>query len=328
MKIRDRGKKFLDPEDPEFGVLKVKKIGAKKHLEDSTLMQTRLEGKFNDLIEINNGTINSSHGVEFIGDVFPKKVEKLRAAGEKRKLKVLNNGAGLGLYNEQVREALGDDVKIIGTSLSNLKFTREEIVEKTRQAVTRSHAALPDHHIKKKEIPYSKDRETLIKKLLGKGKQKKVDKIRESILELRDFQEFDVILDTYGELYYASMYDQINEDDEKTEFNQIFDALVRKLLSSGELYIASLYKNTAVYMWQNAEKLEEKYGIQIFFDNIFSKTELLKKLPKGTHIDYNSVNKALQAIANGRKKSQITQKEAQLLLESIRDGVRYKITKK
>ncbi|PIZ94862.1 MAG: hypothetical protein COX81_02400 [Candidatus Magasanikbacteria bacterium CG_4_10_14_0_2_um_filter_37_12] len=345
MRKSERGEKFLDPKDMDFKKHLEQKKEAKHVIDESCMIQDRLEGEFGDLLEKNNGTVNSWHGLKFIGDVLPRKIAELRASGKNRKLQVLNSGAGLGLYNAQIRESLGRDVNVIGTSLSNLRHNRKEIVEKTKNEVTERQNQLSQHHPDKNIDPYSVKRKILIAHTLEK-KHKKIDQIRESVLELRDFEEFDVILDTYGELHYASKHDhekqnqkkettrvaesESQREDEFTEFHKVLEALVSKLLSSGELYIASLYKSSSRYLWQNAGKLEKKYGIKIFFDNDITKEDILKLLPKNTKIDYDSVHRILHRVAHGRSNpssKELDKQKATNVMRSIRDGLRYKIVK-
>lgn len=142
-------------------------------------------------------------------------------------VRVLDCGGGIGIYAEQLRGIFGDKVKVTTTGLSPnsaLKIRREYLS-------VDSFNVLPDWPISKDMHPD--------------------DNVCQSILQMSNRPEFDLILDTYGEQFY------INENFKK----KYFDAIINKLRSGGEASIVPFSSETNFY--DIKDELEAKYPVTL-----------------------------------------------------------------
>jgi hypothetical protein len=137
--------------------------------------------------------------------VIPRLLKELPAG---QKLKILDNGAGIGVFSDQIRAKFGDRVDVYSTGLSK-QAARE--------------------YRKKESLP----------------KLHKNDLKWRSIQELSDYPEFGLIIDTYGEAFYRTTeHIRLNEEeiglgvDLLKEFYKHIEQIVKKLLPGG---YATLY---------------------------------------------------------------------------------------
>lgn len=144
------------------------------------------------------------HQQPFIRKVIPELINK---KNDGKKVHILELGSGAGIFAEQIRQAFEDRVEVYTTGLK----------KKAAQQSRTAHGT--------QNIPYLSE---LPKKL------KKQDLKWRSISELRDFQEFDLIIDTIGEAEYR-----------KDLFNEYFDHVAAKLLPGGEAFIVLFYRTEA-----------------------------------------------------------------------------------
>jgi protein-L-isoaspartate O-methyltransferase len=122
-------------------------------------------------------SISHLHGESFIEGFLASKVRNLKG---QEKVKVLDLGGGSGAYAEQIRQKFGNSVRVYTTGI------RKEMAKLIRNQ--------PEIFGRK----VSTEAESLIKN----KKLKKDDLKWRSIRQLSDYQEFDLILSTYGEMFY------------------------------------------------------------------------------------------------------------------------------
>lgn len=138
-------------------------------------------------------SISKAQELYFIRDIIPKMLERKRTQGEKEYANILDVGGGIGLYAQQIRDNFGPEkVRVYTTGL------RKRLAKKVREK--------------------------------RGGRLDKDDLRWRSILQLRDFPEFDLILDTWGEFYYT-------DDKNKQKY---LDAVIKKLLPNGFACIAPI----------------------------------------------------------------------------------------
>lgn len=160
--------------------------------------------------------LNAEHGKDFIGKIIPETIARVRNRHPDQPARILDLGGGLSLVAAEIRKNFGKAVQVYTTMLN-----RPVAAEKRRQMVeTRRGKVWP---LKKDNIIASLPAELDARD--GKWR---------SIEELTDYPEFDLMLDTYGELYYATV---------SSGFKVCYMAAVRKLQVGGELHIARLENN-------------------------------------------------------------------------------------
>lgn len=144
----------------------------------------------------NYETIRDLHGISFIENVIPALIAK-KKKGER--VKILDVGGGSAAFADQIRKVFGDFVKVYSTGLS--KKTAREFRKEINGT---EHANL--HH----------------------------DDLKwRSVLELSDFEEFDLIVDTYGEFYYTNDATQYSF---AAQFRYI-STIVSKLRPGGQAFV-------------------------------------------------------------------------------------------
>ena len=145
---------------------------------------------------------------------------------KKRPVRILVLGGDVGFFNDEVRHNYGNKVEVFGTTIETA-YSR-----KRKRAII--------EWLKTK----SEFKEPETKDYLLKALQKDIhpnDRKWRSIVEMRDFPEFDMIIDTYGELKYSSAGKDIYDQGERL-FDLTMKAALLKLLPGGDLYISDLDK--------------------------------------------------------------------------------------
>lgn len=236
---RPRGEKFLSPEELGEKAKEWSAVAAKRLGDHRDTIFNRIEGENKG----DHGSIDLIHRTSFINEVIPYFLEN-KKNGEK--VRILDIGTGAALYPKQLRERFGNMVEVYSTGLS------KKMAHKHRGEGI-------------KDVPIPKLHPNDLK--------------WRSILELRDGEEFDLILDSYGEQLYTT---QLVESGH-AEFLKYLEAVVKKLKPGG---LASIYpvlseKNN---FEQVKSYLEEKYGV------LFETDEELPRTRESRFYDSN-VNK-------------------------------------
>ena len=78
---------------------------------------------------------------------------------------------------------------------------------------------------------------------------------------MNDEPEFDLIIDTYGELGNAD--EERVFKNEESHFLTLLGKNIKKLLPEGRLFVSFMGYHPEGYLTAKQEKLEEKYAIQI-----------------------------------------------------------------
>ena len=177
----------------------------------------------------------------------------------KTQLKVLDVGGGAGIYAEQIRKEFGEQVRVYTTGL---KKQAARLSRHGLRAGTLSHFTLP----KGVEIDPEPHRDDL--------------KWR-SILQLHDFPEFDLIVDTAGEFAYS-----VNDNDKIYDtIENYLTAVIHKLVSGGYASISFISEKQKPFLERVLEDLRETYdNVEfIFFENPYPSREpefILKVIKK------------------------------------------------
>ncbi len=200
MKIPERGRPFLSPAELRDQVERWRKAGAANESKEDgyNYEATRYERAGNDY-----NSIEQIHGESFIR--FIEDLIKKRTSEDKpfQRVKILDVGGGAGFYAEQLRNKFGDKVEVFTTGLS----------KKAAQEARRRESSLI-------EITGSTHIEEPLSQKLHPNDLK-----WRSILQLRDYPEFDLIIDTFGEYNYSVK----NETDSK----KYLQAVASKLKGPG-----------------------------------------------------------------------------------------------
>lgn len=240
-----KGEKFISEQElAEFA-------GAWKKAADNTESNnsysypfTRLE---QDKIDDNEFSekIEDEHGVHFIRDVIPYLISK--HPGEK--IKILDVGGGIGAYSEQIRQAFPNEVEVFSTGLS------KKIAKKVR-------ASMVEKKDEWKWLPPKLDRNDL--------------KWR-SVKQLSDYQEFHLIVDTFGEHYYDVYAKNKGTKDKFDKLELYLTIIAKKLLPGGMASIKGgvFYSDEDQYQYLKA-RLEKNLGMQILYDKKYGTLTVLK----------------------------------------------------
>lgn len=172
MGIEHKGSKFLSPDEHKKKILEWESVAHEHEEKGYRYRAVRVEG------EGGQHAIEEMHGRSFI-DEIKKRLADQDAQGVQEKIRVLDCGGGAALYAAQIREIFDKRVDIYTTGLkkSTAKNTRDMLAKEI-------------------EVPQ------LISRLAAKPLHKHDLKWR-SVEELRDFPEFDFIIDTFGEKNYT-----------------------------------------------------------------------------------------------------------------------------
>jgi|SRR3989339_1297254 len=210
-------------------------------------------------------TINQLHGVDFLNDVIPKLIEKISMSGVNRKVKILDMGCGLGFFNDQIRAKFGDKVEVYGTGINkaNLKKRKAAIIKDIRSG---------------KIIMPESDREEILSETDGNLHPN--DAKWNSVEELSDFPEFDLIIDSEGEMIYAGGTGAgffPKGDSTQTKLQ----CAIKKLNPGGQLFIYRIHKNHKGITPERRQWLEDTYGV-IIEDNEAAHFSKALKITKAT----------------------------------------------
>ena len=307
MTMSEHGPKFISLGTPDFAVQLSRVKKAKNNVIPGLWNEhlTRLESTGDHDPYSGWGEINKKHGVRFIEDIIPQKIKTLRENGEKRNLRVLDLGCGFGFFGDQIRHS-GVEAKVYGTTIKHPSKSKKDAKE----------ALLADLQ--------ARNQIKILKKLHGqlKDKQGRNDRITQSILELHNFPEFDLIIETFGELFYAGLDDQEKNDTESSLFTQHLEAAIKKLMTGGELYISNLPFCSVKYLWDNYELLEKKLGITINLVGGYTKEQLKILLSDTNPLD--NIDSKIEVLYRSKDKEQ---KEQIQILQDLKMGRRILIKK-
>ncbi|MFA6533611.1 MAG: hypothetical protein WCT37_00395 [Patescibacteria group bacterium] len=209
---------------------------------DRRVMECRLaDRKMGDYSREGDYTINELHGVDFLNEVIPGMIETRKAAGIKGKMKILDLGCGFGFFNDQIRSKFGDQVEVFGTSLVK------------KRAERRKKAIVQDIKQGKINLSAAESREILSQ--ISSDLHPNDAKWR-SILEMSDKPEFDLEIDSAGELLYSGS-GFLPQD---RYFDQTLGAAIEKLNPGGKLFVA---RTQGQYFDFLKEKFEAQYPVVI-----------------------------------------------------------------
>lgn len=316
-----RGKKFLPLEgrytDTSAGskIVESRKQAIEKHdlkrlQSESSVMTFRLGKTHHDQIDRANGDVETTHQVDFFRHIQRALEEKK----DPRRFQVLLLGSGVGLFNDELRATFGKKIDVKGISLVN-----EGVLGKQKKMLQR-HAVLgtgpfdvgSEEANKELEPRRQRVREVLRE---GSGVRQQPTVRREdakwaSILDLRDYPEFDLIIDTFDELFYASKEPEPSSRSphERFEmFNWKMRAAIHKLRPGGELYIGRLQHEKVeahsglAYFWQSIPDLQREEGVKVFLNGVSYEhlvRALSERIPMGEHPSFSQVMSRLELLTN------------------------------
>lgn len=197
------------------------------------------------------GEINGFHGRSIIKDVIPSLIQRKQS----EKVKIIDVGAGACLYTEQIRKEFGDKVDVYSTGL------RKKTAKQEREKIQAGES--PDFE----EIRYITPHEGRIFWTPSTSLHPNDLKWR-SILELSKHPEFDLILDTNGELRSA-----VNNLDYLKKY---LSAVIIKLNSQGVASLAGVNLKHDNLFRQISEELSGERPEQSLTSE--AKLELLNRL--------------------------------------------------
>ena len=147
--------------------------------------------------------IEEEHGISFFEQIIPR---LLQSKKEHEIVKILDIGGGVGIFSAELRKRFGDKIKVYTTGL------RKQPARMFRRA---TNYLTPDlsQTIHQDDLKWR------------------------SILELKNYPEFDLIVDTYGEQYYGTVTDS-------EKFTLYIQAIIAKLQPGGIASISPI-ENTA-----------------------------------------------------------------------------------
>lgn len=172
--------------------------------------------------------------VRLHGESFIKNIDRMLNRDSKITIKVLDLGGGANLYAEQIRKRFGDRVRVYTTGLT------KESPRKMREAI------LADG-VTSSNISGKNDFDISLE-------NHKDDLKWRTVTELRNFPEFDLIIDTIGEYEYNA--NNLGKEYEERYFN----AIVAKLLPGGKASVTYFHEDEKDYV----EKTLSKHNDIIF----------------------------------------------------------------
>lgn len=206
-----------------------------------SLLDSRLGNLSTDQVSSFDQSIADVHGVDFITDVIPHTIQRVRQEHPHRKVRILDTGAGLGLFADQVRHVFGDDVVMFGTGLG-----RAESVQRKRDLLDRLRR--PD-----KLTGLTPEEKQFILEFAQDNIHPNDTKWT-GLLDLHNFEEFDLIIDTFGEFHYAK-----NEGD----FGRLLGVALLKLRPGGQLYIANASPWLRRVIEEHSKQIKKSYHVDI-----------------------------------------------------------------
>ncbi|MEK7540311.1 MAG: hypothetical protein AAB558_03620 [Patescibacteria group bacterium] len=167
--------------------------------------------------------INEEHGEDFLNQVIPSIIKRVRDQGSKRKVRILDSGCGLGFFTDQIRQKFGEEVAVYGTSIENPVQPEVSANQK------KSYIDFIKQHAE--ELPPGVELDKLKDTIHPNDAQFR------SIVEMRQFPEFDLIIDTSGEFLYSGKGFMPMD----SYFDLVLKAALQKLGSKGELYVSRVH---------------------------------------------------------------------------------------
>ncbi len=210
----------------------------------------RADDKFLQLgydFENDKETINELHGEDFLSDIIPKIIERVRLSGSKRKIKILDMGCGLGFFNDQIRAKFGDEVEVYGTSIakSNLQKRKRKIVDDVKNGIIEMNEDEKSRFLQETD-----------------GSLHPNDGKWNSVVELSDFPEFDLIVDSEGEIIYAGGTGvKFFPKADSTQVKLI--CAIKKLNAGGQLFVSRIHERHRHLTPERIRKIETQYGVII-----------------------------------------------------------------
>lgn len=192
-------------------------------------------------------TINELHGEDFLNDVIPHIIERVRLSGGKRKVKILDMGCGLGFFNDQIRRKFGEEVEVFGTGInkSSLKKRKAEIILDVQSG------KIEMSEVEKEQLLSETD-----------GTLHPNDAKWNSIEELSRYPEFDLIVDSNGEISYAGGTGAgFFPKSDSTQ--RILICAIEKLNSGGQLFVSRVHERHRGLTQERRKEIESKYGVII-----------------------------------------------------------------
>jgi len=166
------------------------------------------EGHKNKFFDIAN-----FHQESFINDVIPR---MLSEKDKNKKITILDTGTGVGFFPDQIRKAFGDKVKVFSTGVKkrSAKEVRKRIY-KNMVGLPKNEEDLPSEHFSLNLHPS--------------------DLKWRSIKELSGFEEFDLIIDTFGEAFY-----EFGDNRDFKKLEEYLRIAVKKLKDGGYISVAPI----------------------------------------------------------------------------------------
>lgn len=247
MKMKERGENFIIPDNSPNNIKRETYRNQAAELAVVQEMEEKSRQTFITDRTESDGEIQEAHSISFLKKVIPEMLACLAKNGEKRKLKILDLGGGLGLFAEEIRENFGDQVKIFTNSaFGESDKKRQKLLEIKKQT-----------HSKNSSLH-------------------KLEAYKASILNFRDFPEFDLIIDTYGEIFYANNK-RMNPDAGEQNFLKKLTAIIKKLNSGGKFYFGKMGEKTFNRLWAMDQNQIDNQKIKITFGG-FTKQEIINQL--------------------------------------------------
>ncbi len=232
-----KGEAFLSTEEKDKAVESWKVFAAKN---EPASGDTPLDKPFNYRVyRVESDEIPDSiagrHEESFINETIPRLIEE----NPNRKIKILDIGGGIGMFAKQIRESFGDKVEVFTTGLKKKAVKKE--MERVGESI----------------------------------KLNKNDLKWRSVLELHDFPEFDLMIDTAGEALYSLSFKKGATLDDAAKY---FNAVASKLLPGGHASIEYVGKiaHGAEEKMDMFAGLEKKCGVKIIFIEHDDKNSVVK----------------------------------------------------
>lgn len=168
-------------------------------------------------------SLESIHHINFF-DNIDQRLNRLREASAERPIRVLVLGGDVALFNDELRARYGRQVDVVGTTIE------------TAYSRIRKRAIMQDLNDASKPRRLSDETRQYLLSVLNNDIHPNDRKWR-SIVQMRDFPEFDMIIDSYGEITYSA---PVSEGDDPTLFQLTMRAALAKLLPGGDLFVANM----------------------------------------------------------------------------------------
>lgn len=272
MRTREMGEKFIvSDSDPDkeniyskrnefLNLIRNKEKEGNRFFTDRTEQGSGQKYQYDTSYLSPNEDIEYAHGISFLNQVIPEILERLAKQDKKRKIKILDLGGGVGLFADQIRDKFGERVTVYTTSaFGSSEKTRKELEENKKNITKNKEATL-----------------------------NKFDAYKTSIVDFRDFSEFDLIIDTYGEMYYTRENYPNLGNQEQASFEEKISMIVKKLQVGGRLFLGKIHEDSFAYLWSLDSQPQFK-DIKVTFNGL-SRKEWIEELKKINLIDGGSEN--------------------------------------